>query len=83
MLRDENYYASKHMELSANVFFSIGGFEYAMMLAPFHTFTNTIKSHNYKDLSMTIEIFDGETHLSVVPSCSSRTLKVLYGSNVK
>jgi hypothetical protein len=54
-----------------------------MMLAPFTAFTNSIKSHNYKGLSMTIKIFDGETHLSVVPAGGSRTLKVLYGSTIK
>lgn len=83
MLRYENYYANQHTELSVNVFFSVGGLEDAMMLAPFNAFTNSIKSHNYKGLSMTTKIFDGESHLSVVPAGGSRTLKVLYGSNVK
>jgi len=83
MLRYENYFASKHTELSVNLFFSIGGLEDPMMVAPFKAFTNSIKSHNYKDLSMTIKIFDEETHVSVVPAGASRTLKVLYGSNIK
>jgi hypothetical protein len=52
------------------------------MLGSFNAFTNSIKNHNYKGLSMSVKIFDGETHLSVVPAGSSRTLKVLYGSNV-
>jgi uncharacterized protein len=83
MLRDENNYANQHEELSVKVFFSMGGLEDAMMLAPFTAFTNSIKSHNYKGLSMTIKIFDEETHLSVVPAGGSRTLKVLYGSTIK
>ena len=83
MLQYENYYANQHTELPVNVFFSVGGMEDPMMLAPFNAFTNSIKSHNYKDLSMTIKIFDGETHVSVVPAGGSRTLKVLYGSTIK
>jgi len=83
LVRKENEYASQHEELSAKVFFSVGGSEDAMMLASFNAFTDSIKKHNYKDLSMTVKIFDGETHSSVVPACGSRTLKVLYGSTVK
>lgn len=83
MVRIENDYASHHSELTAKVFFSVGGSEDANMLASFNAFTNSIKSHQYKGLFMTVKIFDGETHLSVVPACSSRTLKVLYGANVK
>ena len=70
-------------DLSAKVFFSIGGFEDPMMLASFKAFTNSMKNHNYKGLSMTVKIFDEETHVAVVPAGGSRTLKVLYGSMVK
>jgi len=83
LVQNENYYASEHSDLSANVFFSVGGSEDAMMLAPFNAFTNSIKNRNYKGLSMTVKIFDEETHSSVVPAGGSRTLKVLYGSTVK
>ncbi len=82
MVRNENDYASHHAELPAKVFFSVGASEDANMLNSFNAFTNAVKSHNYQGLSMTVKIFDGETHLSVVPACSSRTLKVLYGANV-
>ena len=83
MVRNENYYASQHTGLTANVFFSVGGSEDAMMLASFNAFTNSIKTHKYNGLLMTVKIFDDETHLSVVPAGGSRTLKVLYGINVK
>ncbi len=83
LVRKEEYYASQHEELSAKVFFSVGGSEDPMMLAPFNAFTNSIKNRNYKGLSMTVKIFDEETHVSVVPAGGSRTLRVLYGSNVK
>jgi predicted alpha/beta superfamily hydrolase len=83
MLRNEDFYASQHTGLRADVFFSVGGAEDPIMLAAFDAFTNAVKSHQYQGLSMTVKIFDGETHLSVVPAGGSRTLKVLYGTNVK
>ena len=83
MVRNEEYYASQHTELKANVFFSVGGSEDATMLASFNAFTNSIVSHKYQGLLVTVKIFDDETHLSVVPAGGSRTLKVLYGANGK
>jgi uncharacterized protein len=83
LVKNESSYGSEHTDLSAKVFFSVGGAEDPMMLSPFNAFTNSIKSHNYKGLTMTVKIFDEETHSSVVPACGSRSLKVLYGSTVK
>lgn len=83
LARDESVFASQQTALTARVFFSVGGAEDPMMLASFNTFTNSIKSHNYQGLSMTVKVFDGETHLSVVAACSSGTLKALYGYAVK
>jgi hypothetical protein len=79
----ENSFAKQGKSISANVFFSAGALEGGMMIAPMTAFTNSLKTHDYKGLTMISQIFEGETHLSVVPACSSRTLKVLYGSNVK
>ena len=80
LVRYETDYGSRQTELLANVFMSVGGAEDPMMLGNFKAFTNSMKTHNYKGLSMTVQVFDGDTHLSVVAACSSRTLKVLYGS---
>jgi predicted alpha/beta superfamily hydrolase len=79
----ENSFAKQTKSISATVFFSAGALEGEMMIAPMAAFTNSLKNHDYKGLTMISQIFDGETHLSVVPACSSRTLKVLYGFNVK
>lgn len=83
MIKEEGCYAGQHSDLSANVFCSVGGLEDPIMLDVFKGFTNALQSRGYKGLSMKIKIFDGETHVSAVPAGSSRTLKVLYGSNVK
>ena len=83
MLSLENSFVKQGKSISANVFFSAGALEGPMMINPITAFTDSLKSQDYKGLTMTRQIFDGETHLSVVPACSSRTLKVLYGSAVK
>jgi predicted alpha/beta superfamily hydrolase len=83
MLSIENAFAQQNTSLSANVFFSVGALEGDMMIAPITAFISALKSHNYKGLTMTNQTFDGETHSSVVPACSSRTLKVLYGPSAK
>jgi hypothetical protein len=83
MVTIENTFASQNTTISANVFFSAGALEGDMMISPMTTFVNNLKSHNYKGLQVTSHIFEDETHVSVVPACSSRTLKVLFGANVK
>ncbi len=79
----ENALAKQGKSISASVFFSAGALEGTMMISPITAFTDSLKNHDYKGLVMTSQVFDGETHLSVLPACSSRTLKVLYGANVK
>ena len=83
MLSLENSFAKQGKSLSANAFFSAGALEGEMLIAPMTAFTNSLKNHDYTGLTMISQIFDGETHLSVVSACNSRTLRVLYGPNVK
>lgn len=83
MLSIENSFAKQNARLSANVFVSVGALEGEMMIAPITAFISSLKSHNYEGILMATQIFDGETHLSVVPACSSRTLNVLYGTGTK
>jgi predicted alpha/beta superfamily hydrolase len=83
MLLLENSFAKNNRSISANVFFSVGALEGQMMIDPINAFMASVKNHNYTGLTITNQTFDGETHLSVVPACSSRTLKVLYGRNAK
>jgi predicted alpha/beta superfamily hydrolase len=79
----ENALAKQGKSISANVFFSAGTLEGTMMINPITAFTDSLNNRGYKGLIMTSQLFEGETHVSVVAACSSRTLKVLYGSNVK
>lgn len=79
----EDALVKQNKPVSADIFLSAGALEGAMMIDPMNKFTNAIKDHDYKGLIMTSQVFDGETHVSVVAACSSRTLRVLYGSNIK
>ena len=83
MVTIENTIVNQNTTISANVFFSAGALEGDMMISPMTAFANNLKSYNYKGLQVTSHIFEDETHVSVVAACSSRTLKVLFGANVK
>lgn len=83
MVSIEKNCAEQNRNLSANVFFSAGALEGDLMISPLTAFMNALNSHHYQDLQITSHIFEDETHVSVVPACSSRTLKVLFGANSK
>jgi predicted alpha/beta superfamily hydrolase len=69
--------AQRNSDLKASIFISAGSMEGDFMITPVNNFIRHLKS-NFTDLNITSKIFEDETHLSVVPAASSRTLKVLY-----
>ena len=69
--------AKRNPNLKARIFISAGSREGDFMITPVNNFIQRLKS-NFTDLNITSKIFEDETHLSVVPAASSRTLKVLY-----
>lgn len=69
--------AKRNPNLKASIFISAGSMEGDFMITPVNNFILHLKS-NFTDLNITSKIFEDETHLSVVPAASSRTLKVLY-----
>jgi uncharacterized protein len=62
-----------------DIFISAGSLEGNMMIAPVNRFKEAIAASNNKNIAISSQVFENETHLSVVPACNSRTLKVLYG----
>ncbi len=74
--------AGEGTAISASVFFSAGALEGAMMINPMTAFMDALKSRHYQDLHISSQIFEGETHVSVVAACSSRTLRVLFGAHL-
>tara|TARA_R110002020_G_scaffold173061_2_gene363717 strand:+ start:520 stop:1137 length:618 start_codon:yes stop_codon:yes gene_type:complete len=73
------YGKSDYSDLKGEVFFSIGALEGDMMVAPYRTFLKALEEKKPPSLKVTSQIFENETHLSVVPAGSSRTLRTLYG----
>ena len=62
------------------IFISVGGKE-GFMVSEMNRFSALIESKKYTNIDLSKNIFDGETHLSVVPAVLSRTLSVLYGKD--
>lgn len=81
ILNLEKVLFEKNEAIAANVFISIGGLEGDMMLDPFKDFSQSLKSR-YTNIKLTNYIFEGETHISVIPACISRSLRMLYGNHV-
>ena len=73
-----NYYSAGHRALSARVFVSAGAAEPDSMVPDVKEFVAALSSRKYKDLQLSEKIFDGETHLSVIPFSISRGLRALY-----
>lgn len=82
IVKYEKVFSQSQPALPVKVFLSVGAAEDPMMLSAYNAFTTAFKNRNYKGLKVSSHIFEGETHLSVVPACTSRSLKVLYGATV-
>lgn len=79
MFKIEKTFSAKNQSLPVQIFISVGSKEGKSMTPVMTAFADTLKSRNYKGLTLTTHIFDDETHMSVVPAMISRTLRVLYG----
>src|SRR5258705_6619138 len=78
MLKLENAFVKQNLNLSAtDIFISVGALEGSPMISPVTDFADSLKIH-YTGLKITSQIFDSETHLSVIPAASCRTLKAFY-----
>jgi uncharacterized protein len=64
---------------ATKVFVSVGQKEGPQMVPLMIKFSTMLEAKSYKNVSLTWNIFQEETHLSVLPDCLSRTLTVLYG----
>jgi predicted alpha/beta superfamily hydrolase len=79
----EANYAASHTDLPAKVFISVGGHETrepepAAMVDNFETLVRRLESRRYPGLELTAHVFEGETHLSVIPATMSRGLRVVF-----
>ncbi len=84
-LRYEAEYAAAHIDLAAQIFISVGGLEEeGEAVKPFAMISNAramskrLESRGYPGLKLTSHVFEGETHLSVVPATLSRGLRAVF-----
>ncbi len=61
------------------VFMSVGTLDKASMIPAMLKFSKHLENSTYKNIDLTYQIFDKETHVTILPTSVSRTLSVLYG----
>jgi hypothetical protein len=64
---------------STKVFISVGGEDYPNYLYCFVKFYSTLERRNYQNVHLQWQVFEKESHMSVIPASMSRILSVLYG----
>jgi len=62
------------------VFISVGEMERPGMVAATEKFSSYIESNDYENIDLNRQIFENESHFSVMPAMLSRTISVLYGT---
>lgn len=83
---DEKALADRVDDLPVQLFLSVGALEEGPEAGPFGMVSNldrmtkALQSRNYPNLSLTHHVFEGETHLSVVPATISRGLRAVFAA---
>jgi predicted alpha/beta superfamily hydrolase len=77
-LEFETEYATNHSDLPAQVFIGAGSLEPEFVVNNLLQLEKAFQNRNYPNLRLQTQIFEGETHLSVVPYNISRGLKLVY-----
>ncbi len=82
MFNSEESYHASHKSLPARVYFAVGA-EEDSMVSDLQNFAAQVKAHDYQGLEFDTQVFEGETHMSVIPTTISRGLRYLYPSPAK
>ncbi len=87
ILAMEADYAASHDAMPARVFFSVGSVEEETsgfpMMSDMQNFVQILSDRSYGGLELGSHVFDGEDHLSVVPSGFNRGLRFVYADAEK
>ena len=67
VFRCESDYAANHSDLKAQVFMGVGSLERESRIANVRRLCGTLQGRDYDGLQLTMRIFEGQTHNSVVP----------------
>ena len=84
MLGEETeYYSGRHKRLQARIFISAGSLEPDPMTPDIKQLVNLLRQRGYQGLEITENIFQGETHLSVIPFSFSRGMRNIYSQKLE
>ena len=74
----ETEYAATHSDLAAQVFIGAGSLEPEFVVNNLLKLEKALRTRNYPNLRLEIEVFENQTHVSVVPLNLSRGIKLVY-----
>jgi predicted alpha/beta superfamily hydrolase len=74
----ETEYAINHSDLPAQVFIGAGSREPEFVVANIQKLEKSLRNRNYPNLRLETHIFEGDSHLSIIPQSISRGLKIAY-----
>ena len=84
MLGEESeYYGGRHKRLQARIFISAGSLEPDPMAPNIKQLVNLLRQRHYQGLEITEYVFQGETHLSVIPYSFSRGMRIIYSQKLE
>jgi hypothetical protein len=67
VFRCEHAYAATHTDLQARVFISVGSLEEEARIANMRRLCQVLRGRGYDGLQLTLRVFEGQTHNSVIP----------------
>ena len=90
LFADEALLADTTEDLDADLFISVGALEenpdnaedWALMVTNMQAMASVLEERNYPSLRLTQHVFEGETHLSVIPATLSRGLRAVFARDV-
>ena len=83
IFKGEDAYFASHKALPVRVFFAVGSEEQMAddpEVSDLRAFTAQLRGHSYQGLEFDTQIFDAESHVSVIPTTISRGLRYIYAS---
>lgn len=79
MLEKARSFVAEDQVITGNIYTAVGTDEWKVTIDQLKEFNQLIEKREYKDLKLTSEMLQKETHLSMIPSAFTRGLKAIYG----
>jgi predicted alpha/beta superfamily hydrolase len=74
----EHVYAMQHTDLQVRVFMGVGSQEFAFVINNLVKLAGLLQDRGYGGLELTMQIFEGESHVSVMPINLSKGIRAVY-----